>query len=271
MIDQVRAISGIHVYPLKACRGISVGRARVTDRGLEHDRRWMIADARGRFVSQRERSELALVTVVLQPHGYFIEAPERPRLELPFELARGKRVQASVWSSSVWGLAHPTASEWFSEFLGEDCRVLYMPQESHRTVSNRYDLVSFADGYPLLMISEASLEELNRRSSEAMSMARFRPNLVVSGGPAHFEDELESFSVGDVRFDAPKLCDRCVVTTIDPETGRTGPEPLKTLATYRRWDQKVWFGTNLVPQNQGMLELGQRLEGERVKPRHSRR
>ncbi len=259
MTEASRRVSGIHVYPVKACRGVSVPRARVTDRGLQHDRRWMVVDAQGRFVSQRERSELALVSVAFAEGGYTLTAPGRRELYLPESLASGERVEASVWSSEVWGYTEPDAGQWFSELLEQECRVLFMPEDSRRTVSSRSALLSFADGYPLLLISEASLEELNRRSSEPMSMARFRPNLVVSGGSPHFEDDLVRFRVGGVRFSAPKLCDRCVVTTIDPKTGQAGREPLRTLATYRRWDGKVWFGTNLIAENEGVLEIGQQL------------
>jgi uncharacterized protein YcbX len=259
MTEESLEVSGLYVYPVKACRGLAVSHARVTDRGLEHDRRWMVVDAQGSFVSQRERSELALVNVAFAEAGYLLDAPGKRQLSLPTTLASGERVAASVWGSNVWGHAHAEAGRWFSELLAEECRVLYMPEASRRPVSNQSALVSFADGYPLLLISEASLEELNRRSSEPMSMARFRPNLVVSGGPPHFEDSLEHFVVGSVRFAAPKLCDRCVVTTIDPETGLAGREPLRTLSTYRRWDGKVWFGTNLIAENEGVLELGQQL------------
>ena len=227
----------------------------------------MIVDGNGRFVSQRERSQLALVTVSLDPDGLLLDAPDRPQLRLPFSLDSGERVEASVWRSSVWGYAHPGAGRWVSELLGQTCRVLYMPDTSRRTIANGTALVSFADGYPLLMISKASLAELNRRSSQPMSMLRFRPNLVVSGGHPHLEDELARFCLGNVRFYAPKLCDRCVVTTIDPATGEAGREPLSTLASYRRWDGKVWFGTNLVAENEGTLEVGQKLTGSELKQR----
>jgi hypothetical protein len=271
VIDTKPRIAGIHVYPIKACRGVSLSRARISDRGLEHDRRWMVAGADGRFLSQREHTELALVSVTPAANGYLLEAPEMPPLHLPLEVTSGEHVEASVWRSPVWGLAHAQASRWFTELLGERCQVLYMPDASRRTVPSQESLLSFADGYPLLMISQASLDELNRRTSEPMSMARFRPNLVVSGGFPHFEDELESFAVGGVRFSAPKLCDRCVVPTIDPETGRAGREPLRTLAKYRRWDGKVWFGTNLIAEAEGSIELGQPLTELRQSSRRFQR
>jgi uncharacterized protein YcbX len=259
MTEGVHALSGMYVYPVKGCRGVSVARARVTDRGLEHDRRFMIVDGNGRFVSQRERSELARVVVTLDGGGYLLDVAGKAQLELPRELAAGDPVEASLWGSTVWGYVHGEASRWFSEFLGQECRLLYMPDASRRSVATSTALVSFADGYPFLLISEASLEELNRRSSEPMSMQRFRPNLVVSGGPPHFEDALGRFRIGEVYFRTAKPCDRCVVTTVDPDTGERGREPLRALGSYRRWDGKVWFGTNLVAENQGLLRLGQEL------------
>jgi len=222
-------------------------------------------------LSQREYPGLALVTVTRNADGYRLDAPGLEALRLPIGIEAGDRVDASVWGSPVWGHEHREASEWFSAHTKASCRALYMPDTARRQVKNSEALVSFADGYPLLLVSSASLEELNRRTPEPMPMERFRPNLVLSGGPPHFEDDLVSFRLGGVRFHAPKLCDRCVVTTLDPKTGEAGREPLRTLANYRRWDGKVWFGTNLVAENQGQLELGQELGDAEIKPRRFRR
>jgi uncharacterized protein YcbX len=188
--------------------------------------------------------------------GFLLECRELPPVALPERIDGGEPLSVTVWNSTVAALAHRGASEWFSRLLGRECRAVYMPDSSKRQLKRGPGLVSFADGYPLLLISEASLAELNRRCPEPMVMERFRPNVVVSGDPPHFEDELRQFSLGEVAFTAPKLCDRCVVTTRDPVTGVRGKEPLKTLANYRRWDGAVWFGTNLLPSGHGWLGIG---------------
>jgi hypothetical protein len=252
-------LSAIRLHPVKACRGFEVVRAQVERRGLRDDRRWMLVDASGRFVTQRERPELALVRTSLEGDQVVLTHGGREGiapLRLPRRLASGPRVPISVWRHQGEALAFEAGRAWFAQAVGLDVLPVFLPDEIVRPVSPTHgrlgDEVSFADGFPLLLASSASLDELNERLGArgvpAITMERFRPNVVIEGAPAFAEDGIGALRIGAVRFRAPKACDRCSVTTIDPETGASGKEPLATLATFRQRDGAVWFGVNLIPE-----------------------
>lgn len=264
------SVHSLTIYPVKSCRGISLQASRVERRGLAHDRRWMLVDEHGSFLSQRRWPELALLSTSLHEAHYGLRTPDGQTFELPHSVNGGSGLEVSVFESRVEALEYAPASQWFSAVLGRACRAVHLPRTSLRPVSARYaalgDEVSFADGFPCLALSLESLAELNRRCPEPMSMARFRPNIVLCGGQPHFEDELGRFQVGSVTFRAPKLCERCKVTLIDPESAESGKEPLASLAEYRRWDGKVWFGVNLIPEAPGDLAVGDALSPLRAQP-----
>jgi len=256
-------LSGIFVYPIKACAGIALDSAAVVERGLADDRRYMLVDRAGQFITQRSVARLCLVRPRFAAVDSFeLTAPQQIPLELPREPSGSglSSVPYQVWSSSGAALRHPEGSRWFSEFLNDDVSLVYMPDGERRAVNPERarpgDIVSFADGYPMLLISEASLEELNRRLDEPLEMRRFRPNLVISGCAPHAEDGFARLQIGAVAFRGVKRCERCVVTTIDPDTGEQGKEPLRTLAHYRKEDGKVWFGMNLIHDGSGTLRVG---------------
>jgi uncharacterized protein YcbX len=245
---------------VKSCRPLDLEAMELDDRGPVGDRRFMVVDTAGRFVSQREEPRLCLVDVTATDQTLTLAVGDE-RVDVPREPTDGEALEAEIWKSRVEAIApSEEASALFSAHLGREVRLVYMPDESRRPVnparSEPGDLVSFADAYPLLMISEESLAGLNARLDAPLPMERFRPNLVVAGGGPHAEDELGAFRIGDVTFRNVKLCDRCSVTTVDPRTGERGKEPLKTLAEYRKWDGQVWFGTNLIHDGRGTLSVG---------------
>jgi uncharacterized protein YcbX len=255
-------LSGLHVYPVKSCAALSPVLARVEPRGLAGDRRWMIVDAEGRFVTGREQPRLTLVRA--EPHGDALElsAPgmESIRLCPP---ADGQRGPVTVWRSTVEACsADAEANAWISRFLGFESRFVFMDAAAVRPVDARYgcagDEVSFADGFPLLLIGEGSLAELNRRLKTPVPMLRFRPNLIVTGAAPHAEDRWKRIRIGGVDFDVAKPCTRCVFTTVDPVTGKPDPhgEPLQTLRTYRTTPDGVCFGQNLIARSTGTLHIG---------------
>lgn len=256
-------LTGLFIYPIKACAGIALAQADVVQRGLAHDRRYMLVDRAGTFVTQRTLPQLCRVATALDHTRIAVSATGRPELSLPLELRSGESFEPTpyqVWGSSGWALRHPEGSRWFSDYLDDDVSLVFMPDDERRAVNPARarpdDIVSFADGYPMLLISEASLDELNRRLDEPLEMRRFRPNLVISGCEPHAEDGFSTLRIGEVSFRGVKRCDRCVVTTIDPDTGEKGKEPLRTLAQYRLEDGKVWFGMNLIHDGSGTLRLG---------------
>jgi uncharacterized protein YcbX len=258
----VAHVSALYVYPIKACRGIRCDEWRVERRGFFADRRWMIVDANGVFVSQRELAELSQVDTSLDGDSISVSAPGFSRLRLP-QTHSGELRHVRIWEDQVSAVSHAQGSAWFSEFLGAPHELVYMTDTEHRPVNparaRAEDIVSFADGYPFLLISEASLEDLNARLDEPITMERFRPNIVVSGTEPYAEDGYSQVRLGEIWFRGVKRCDRCVVTTIDPLTGERGSEPLRTLAKYRLEDQRVWFGMNLIHDGTGMLRVGDSL------------
>lgn len=255
-------LTGIFVYPIKACGGIALTETNVVERGLAGDRRYMLVDRNGNFISQREVTRLCLVQTALSDGHIIVSAPDQPRLALPQALAEDAFEQRPyrVWSSDGQALYHPEGSRWFSELLNHDVSLLYMPDSERRAVSPKRarpgDIVSFADGYPLLLISEASLGDLNARLPAPVQMRQFRPNLVISGCAPYAEDRFAQVRIGALSFRGVKRCERCVVTTINPDTAERSKEPLRTLARYRQEDGKVWFGMNLIHDGTGPLRIG---------------
>jgi uncharacterized protein len=255
-------LSGLHIYPIKSCGGIELESAELDATGIRHDRRWMLVDGRGEFVSQRSTPRMALISVSLGDECLVVGAPGVPDLEVPFGGDDGTRIDVEVWGDAQRGVpAGEEYDRWFREFLGGDYRLVRQPDEDVRPVDSVYaedgDRASFADRFPFLLISEASLGDLNGRLDEPLPMNRFRPNLVVRGCGPYAEDGWGEVRVGDVVFRVAEPCRRCAITTTDQETARRGKEPLRTLATYRRdGGGEVLFGRNLIHSSAGTLRVG---------------
>ncbi len=266
-------VSALHVYPVKGLKGIDVAAARCTDRGLEHDRRWMVVDAAGEFVSQRSHPRMATVWTEVAGEALVLAAPDMPPLEVPLAPAPGPTAPVRVWKSVCEAQAAPPAADaWLSEYLGFACRLVYMPDATHRASNPQYagdgKLVSFADGYALLAIGAASLADLNARLAAKghpkLPMNRFRPSLVFTGAEAYAEDGWGTVRIGEAVLRAAKPCGRCQVTTTDQSTGEiVGAEPLATLASYRESDEfGIMFGMNLVVERTGRLAVGDAVQVE---------
>lgn len=253
-------LSSIVVYPIKSCGAVSLSSVRVERRGLAHDRRFLIVDDAGRFVTQREEPRLTAVRVEIEGDALHVEArgaegetsSRRVTIALdPDENVLGAPRTVTVWRSTLDAPEVPALSAFFSSLLGRSLACVAMTRAVHREINPKFalpgDEVSFADGYPLLVANEASRIDLEARAGVPLAMARFRPNVVVEGAPPWDEDRWAYLRLGAVLFRATKPCARCVVTTLDPDTGRADKEPLKTLATFRKVDGEVMFGVNLVP------------------------
>jgi hypothetical protein len=256
---------GLVVHPLKSAAGIPVTEAEVTRTGLRHDRRWMIVDATGRFVSQREDPRLGRIVPSLDGERMRLEAPIGPPLDLPLAPDDGEAVSVRIWSDVVEARScGAKADAWVEALLGEGHRIVVLADDDARAVDPAYarneDRVAFADGYPFLLATNASLDELNRRAGTRLEMARFRPNLIVGCAEPFAEDKWKALRIGDVSFRVVKPCVRCVVTTLDPATGEAGHEPLRTLATFRATDKGVTFGQNLLADGLGVLRVGDAVE-----------
>lgn len=258
----------IRIYPIKSLGCIRLQEAVAEERGFRYDRRWMLVvpDPNGgpwQFVTQRTVFPMALLDVALTETTLQVWHRHRPEdgLEIPLTLESEETLLATVWDDTMpVRTVSAEADRWFSRTLGFPCRLVRMPDSTRREADSRYarpgDVVSFADGYPFLLIGQASLDELNGRLTEPVAMARFRPNLVVSGSLPYAEDAWSRFIIGDLPFRGVKPCARCVLTTIHPETGERGQEPLKTLAAYRTFNRKVLFGQNVIPDATGLVRVG---------------
>lgn len=254
-------LTGVHIYPVKSCRGLSLKEITVEAKGPEGDRRWMIVDADGKFLTQRKFPRMALIEVHVDHQGLQLHIPGTRSKQIPL-LTEGKMMDVEVWKDRVAAVDQGEAiAQDLSAFLETACRLVYIPDQTVRKVDARYaihdsDQVSFADGFPFLLISEASLEDLNQRLKEPVPMERFRPNLVVSGCEPFAEDRWKKILIGEIEFSIVKPCSRCVVTTVDQQSGVKGIEPLQTLATYRKAEKGIMFGQNAIHRRHGVIRLG---------------
>lgn len=257
-------LTEVNIYPIKSTRAISLAEGVVTARGLQGDRRWMLVDDAGTFITARQYPVLAMVSTQLLGDTLHVIAPGMPELTVPLAPQDGEQVRVQIWRQDCDATAFGSQyDQWFADYLDTSCRLVHMADAQVRGVDPLYgqpgDHVSFADGFPLLLISAASLEDLNGRLSAPVPMSRFRPNVVVSGCEAFAEDNWRRLRIGPVEFEGVKACSRCVFTTIDPDTGSKDPgrEPLRTLATYRRRPEGgVFFGQNLIPRAEGVIRVG---------------
>lgn len=267
-------LSSLYIYPIKSAAGIALSSAQIEPRGLNYDRRWMLVDQARRFMTQRRFPRMALIEVRLKTDHLAIAAPGMPPLAVPLQPPREPLLSVEVWGD-ICGAIPLTdeINDWFTRFLEVRCQLVYMPDHCDRTVrhprTEPSQPVSFADSFPFLLISEASLQDLNQRLTTPVPMNRFRPNLVVTGCDAFAEDTWDQIQIGDVTFQVAKPCSRCKVITVNQKTGDRSPEPLLTLGKYRLWEGQIWFGQNLLQEQLGQLQLGDTVEVLQIKPKGS--
>ncbi|MFM7678500.1 MAG: MOSC domain-containing protein [Roseiflexaceae bacterium] len=257
-------ISALYVYPIKGCRGVALQQADVQPIGLKDDRRYMVIDAHGRFLSQREVPTMAQIDVHPTAKGWqLIHALHGDIAFTP--ISSGVTRNALIWKNTAVVVDQGDAvATWLSTVLGQSCRLVGLAAGYNRFVNPQYatsvnDAVSFADGFASLLTTDASLVDLNQRLDTPIGMERFRPNIVVAGSTAWAEDDWRELTVGAVRMTAVKPCARCVVTTTDQLTGARHQEPLATLATFRKQALGVIFGQNMVHHSRGIIAVGDRV------------
>lgn len=259
--DAAPRVSSLYIYPLKSARGVSLSAVELDWIGPRADRRWMLIGEDGRFLSQREHPCLALLTVTLHDGGLLVEAPGATPLELRAPRPDGPRIRAAIWDDICdVETADAAADRWFSDLVETPCRVVHLPDDFERVVDRAYApdgrRVGLADGFPLLLIGEASLAVLNDKLAHPVTMDRFRPNVVIRGAAAYAEDHWRDIRIGELAFTVVKPCARCSTVLVDQATGIRQKEPLATLATYRKWDGEVWFGQNAIHGEPGVIRVG---------------
>lgn len=247
-------ISGIYIYPIKSLGGISLDSSKVETRGLAYDRRWMLVDNKGMFLTQRAHPLMALLQPHFEEEHLVINNLSKTiePLKIPLILTSdAKKIEVQIWKDKCHALElGKSYNDWFSESLGQKCRLVYMPDSSERIADQEFakagDIVSFADAFPVLILGESALAHLNGLLAEPIPMNRFRPNLVFTGGEPHLEDTWSLLRIGEeLLFRGAKLCGRCQIPTIDQKTAKMGKEPTATLATYRKRNNKIYFGQTL--------------------------
>jgi uncharacterized protein YcbX len=257
-------VSELVIYPVKSCAGISVREATLTRLGLAvdhvYDREWMVVTPEGQFLSQREHPRLALVTPRLRFDTLELTAPGMLRLELQLGLdADAPRTTVQLWDDRLlaWDCGD-VAAAWFGKFLGAPCRVVRSHPDANRELSTKWtdgvqESTMFADGYPILLVGQASLDDANAKlraaGRAAIPMNRFRPNIVIAGSEAFEEDFAETIAVGEAELRPVKPCPRCPIPAVDQATGIPGPDPLDILRSYRmnaRLDDAICFGMNVI-------------------------
>lgn len=263
------ALSQICIYPIKSLGGISLQSASVKKKGLQYDRRWMLIDHRGIALTQRGVPEMALFKLRMEREEITIDFKKSGQTVSSVKFQTGSPPTGSPTTASVWDdevqvcEVAPRISAWFSGHLKMPCRLVIFPEKNPRPVDPRYSIsnehVSLADAYPFLIIGQKSLDDLNAKLNEPVPMNRFRPNFVFTGGTPFMEDTWRNVCIGNLRFVAVKKSDRCILTTVDQESGVKGTEPLKTLSTYRKIDNKVYFGENMVGVDEGRVAVGDRI------------
>jgi uncharacterized protein YcbX len=252
-------VSQIWTYPVKSLGGIPMQRAQVLAKGLASDRRWMLIDGDNKFMTQRVNHRMALFKTSWADDALRITY-QGDSIDIP-RTSSGSEEKAVIWDDTVSIVEVDTSiSKWFTARLGAPCRLVSFPEENERKVDPKYNLgnsqVSLADGYPVLVIGQGTLDDLNSRLENPVPMNRFRPNVVFTGGEPFVEDTWTRFRIGENRFAAVKPCGRCALPTVDQDTGVMGKEPLATLNKYRKRDNKVLFGMNLIPLDHKTISLG---------------
>lgn len=259
-------LTEINIYPIKSLGGINLTSSFAGKRGLQYDRRFLLVDENGMFITQRDIAGLALLKLSFTENGFkVLNSIDNSFITIPFESNSDIKIQVQIWDDLCNAVVvDKNLDEWFSDVLKINCSLVYMPDDEKRIVEKKYEpadhIVSFADAYPYLIIGQSSLDDLNKRLEQPIPMNRFRPNFVFSGSNPYEEDAWKNFKIGDVHLKAVKPCARCMITTTDQQTAERSNEPLKTLSLYRKIDGKVMFGMNVVCNKEGIVSIGDKIE-----------
>jgi hypothetical protein len=257
-------LTQIFIYPVKSLPGISLERSAVEERGLKYDRRWMLVDKDYKFITQRFHPQMVFIEVKIDEEYLTFNHNSKSTLKISLDEFPATAANVQIWDDYCKVYVYDDkVNHWFSEAIDTDCKLVYMPYSTKRKTSTNYYAeskdVSFADGYPYLIIGESSLEHLNSKLDKHVKMIQFRPNLVFSGGNEHEEDDWSKIKIGNIDFAVVKPCARCVITTIDTLNGKKNKEPLATLSSYRNFSNKIMFGQNAIALSEGAIKVGDKI------------
>jgi len=257
-------LSQLAIYPIKSTAQVALQRAQMGPFGLDMDRRWMLIDDNGCMLTQRKHPRLCLVKCKLEDNQLSVSAAGSPELIIPGQHTE-RFLKATVWEDTCNAIdCGDEASDWFSTFLNTSTRLVYFPRDEVRQVDLNFarpgDITAFSDGFPYLLISQASLDDLNSRLDSPVEMRRFRPNLVIKGTEPFAEDNWKKIRIGNTTLNLVKPCSRCSIPSINPDTAEQSAEVVKTLAGYRMRENKIFFGQNVIAEGPGELVVGMEVE-----------
>ncbi len=261
MLEQMGTVTSLSIYPVKAMRGIALDSTKVTWLGLEFDRNYLVVDEEGVFITQRNLPALATIQTSIRANELHLTSSNGSEIRLESITTNSCR-KVTIWKDEVEALdMGDEISDWLSLEFKAKFRLVKLDSKTRRQIDPNFgrigEFVSFADGFPILVTNQSSLDDLNSRMESPLPMNRFRPNIVVEGFEAWDEDNWKEVQIGSLTLRSVKPCARCRVTTQDQATGiRHGEEPLATLATFRNIGKKVIFGQNLIPNAEGLIRVG---------------
>jgi len=258
----MQSLTDIYIYPIKSVKAISQPAAFVEEKGLRFDRRYMLIDLDGQFITGRTHPQLTQIDVQFSQQKLLLNAPKMAALTIDPEQFSTEMLRSEIWETEVNGLhCHTDYDNWFSQYLQQPCQLVFFAENSQRFVKNRETQVAFADGFPLLLINQTSVEHLNRKLDMPVNALHFRPNIVITGDAPFIEDSWARIKIGEVEFEVSKPCSRCLFINVDPKTGLAAKsEPLATLSTFRYHQGDVDFGQNLIPLNNGMIRASDEIQ-----------
>ena len=255
-------IHSLHIYPIKSCQGIDYKSVELTATGFKYDRHWMLVDKQGNFLSQRQFPDMAKINTAITDQLLLVNGEGAPQLEVPLQSDSNRQRVVKIWNDTCTANTVSTqASQWFSDFLGIDCGLVTLADTEHRLVDPHYatekQRVGFADGFPLLILSRSTASLLSDKLAETININRFRANIIIGDCAAHDEDSWSKISVNNIDIVLAKPCSRCVIPSINQQSAEKHPSLLKTLASYRRLNGKVYVGQNGLHQSNGIITVGQ--------------
>lgn len=258
----MQSLTEIYIYPIKSTKGIGLPQAIVEEKGLKDDRRYMVVDLEGKFITGRTHPQLTQVNIEFSKKGLYLSAPKQPSLYVQPEQFSQQTLDVEIWDDALQAQhCNEECDQWFTNFLKEPCKLVYFSENTSRCVKNKQTQVSFADGYPLLLINQSSVDHLNTLLDKPVTALNFRPNILIKGDLPFIEDSWARIKIGEVEFEVSKPCSRCNFTNVDPKTGIADIEqPFKTLAQFRFHDGDVDFGQNLIPLNEGIIRSGDKVQ-----------
>ena len=261
-------VSELYTYPLKSAQGLLLSSVEFEAKGPKFDRQWMVINKKKRFITQRQHPKMCLIKANIQDKSLSLDAPDMPTININSNEVRNKnhKTLVTIWADNVEALdCGDHAAQWVSSYLGiDEGRLVYMPNETQRLVdtdfASKNETVSFADGFPSLLISQESLNHFNSKLDQPIQMANFRPNIVISDCEPYAEDQWQEIKIAGITFSLVKPCSRCIIPSIDQSTAVKQPEVTGALNKYRRRDRATYFGQNALHDSTGFISVGDNVE-----------